>query len=94
MLPTYEITRGENRTLQCVICHKEIEYLGVGRPQLYCEKCRKLKKKKYDKWFIERYKTLGTTEFNIHRKKDFNEEIIDIEKEYKLLGIKKDKWKK
>ena len=42
--------------MRCIICKNEIEYLGVGRPQLYCEHCRPIQRKQYQQQYNKQYK--------------------------------------
>ena len=72
--------------MQCKYCGKELVYV-FGRPRKYCDDCAITKKMRQDRHYKYQEKGLGTTPFSQHRKKDFNDEYDDIQKEKKRLRL-------
>jgi len=71
----------------CLYCGKEVEYKGVGRPPKYCSECAYLVDKIKKRIRIRRERSLGTSDFLSHRKKDIIEEYDEIQKELKRHGV-------
>jgi predicted patatin/cPLA2 family phospholipase len=75
--------------MHCKYCGITINYSGKGRPRKYCENCAREKRKRYLRWYYRKYKILGTTSIKEHRRKTWEEEQEEIEKEYRKLKIKR-----
>ena len=72
--------------MKCRYCGKELIY-KFGRPPKYCKDCAEKKKKRQDKHRKYKIRQLGTTPFSEHRKKGFNEEYDEIQKEMKRIKL-------
>ena len=71
----------------CLYCGMKIFYKGRGRPPKYCPICADIKKHRYMRWYMNRYRRLGTTDLHEHRHKDFERERKTISFEKKRLGL-------
>lgn len=79
----------------CRVCGKDIS--GLANRSIRCESCQKEHRLNKHKQTVKNYRrcretrmltNLGTTDFNAHRKKNFEAEAKDIAKEMRRLGLR------
>ena len=75
------------KTLFCKLCGTEFE--KTSNNQKFCKNCGKLKRNMKEMLRFRRKRSLGTTDFFGHAKKDFDEEYRLIQQEKKRLGLKR-----
>ena len=73
------------RNFKCKLCGKNVN--RTGNNQKYCRECGKLVRKFKSMMWKRRQRSLGTTDFFGHAKKDFDYEYFLIQKEKKRLGL-------
>lgn len=73
--------------VKCKCCG--LIFRRVTNNQKYCEKCSYYVHLVYMRGYMRRRRNLGTSDFYEHRKKDFDEELLECREEIKRIGFKR-----